>query len=216
MAEKKGDPTKNRSDKRQQQILNAAMTVFLKKGFSGSTTKEIAKEAGVAEGTIFRYFKTKKDLLLELATPGIVQSLTDTLEGMSEESDEVILKAILKNRMEMLNKNSGLVQLLIAEARFHPELREQFVERIILKAAAVLERFMKERVSRGDYRVIDPGILTRMLVGMIGVFVFWRDFLVADKYVSFDNEIVIDSVVEIFLNGVRIKEEVGDGDENKA
>lgn len=203
-------------NKRHQQILDAAMTVFLRKGFNGSTTKEIAKEAGVAEGTIFRYFKTKKDLLLELASPGIVQSLTDTVEGLSEETDEVILKAILKNRLEVVNKHKELVQLLIAEARFHPEIKEQFVERIIMKAAAVLEKYMRERVENGDYRDIDPGILTRAFVGMIGVFVLWREFLLADKYVSFNDDTVIDSVVDIFLNGVRNNEGKGGGIEDKA
>ncbi len=209
------DSRKTRSNNRQQQILDAAMTVFLKKGFSGSTTKEIAKEAGVAEGTIFRYFKTKKDLLLELASPGIVQSLADTMEGTSGQSDEVILKAILTNRLEVFNQNRELVQLLIAEARFHPEIKEQFVERIVLRAAAVMQRFMTERVAAGDFKDMDPKILTGALVGMMGFFVLWKEFLLADKYVDFNSETVIDSVIEVFLNGVRNKEK-GEDDENKA
>lgn len=215
VTEREGSGRK-RSNNRQQEILAAAMTVFLRKGFSGSTTREIAKEAGVAEGTIFRYFKTKKDLLLELASPEIVQSLADVMEELSGKPDEIILKSILRHRLEVLNKNRGLVQLLLAEARFHPEIKDQFVERIVIKAAAVIERFMTERVARGDYKVIDPAILARTLVGMMGVFVLWREFLQGDKYVSFDNETVIDSIVEIFLNGVRNSEEKGEGDENKA
>lgn len=215
MGNERSGSGRQRSSNRQQEILDAAMTVFLRKGFSGSTTREIAKEAGVAEGTIFRYFKTKKDLLLELASPQIVQSLADVMEGTNGKSDEVILKAILKNRLEVLNKNRELVQVLISEARFHPEIKEQFVERIVIRAAAVLEKFMTERVTRGDYKDIDPAILTRTLVGMIGVFAVWREFLLGDKYVSFDDETVIDSVIQIFLNGVRNYAEKGEGDENK-
>ncbi len=48
---------------KEQRILEAAIAVFSEKGFSAATTSEIAKNAGVAEGTIFRYFKTKKDIL---------------------------------------------------------------------------------------------------------------------------------------------------------
>ena len=53
-------------EKRKNQILEAAIQIFSKKGFEGSTTKEIAKKAKVSEGTIFRYFKTKKEILIHM------------------------------------------------------------------------------------------------------------------------------------------------------
>ncbi len=192
------------TSQRQQEILDAALRVFAKKGFSGATTREIAHEAGVAEGTIFRYFKTKKDILFNLMGPYIVQSLADTIEEVSGETDEIILKAILKNRLSLIRGNIDLLRLLLTEAQFHPEIREQFVEKVALKAAVILEQFIAKRIEAGIYRGIDPGVATRALVGMVGVFVVWKEFLLADKYVSFDDDLVIEQVVDLFLNGIRV------------
>lgn len=206
---KSKNETKKASERRQH-ILDAALTVFLRKGFSGSTTREIAAEAGVAEGTIFRYFKTKKDLLLGLVAPHVIQSLSDTLEAMAGESDEAILMAVIRNRLATLNNNRDLVQLMFTEAQFHPELKEQFVEEIVMKVAKVLEEFMMKRIDRGAFREIDPKIATRALVGMVGVFVMWKQFLHADKYLNFDDESLTETIVDIFLNGIRKPTEKGD------
>ena len=59
--------------KRQWDILDAATKIFAEKGYEGSRTSDIAKEANVAEGTIFRYFKTKKDLLVGLLMPLMIK-----------------------------------------------------------------------------------------------------------------------------------------------
>lgn len=199
-----------KASNRRQQILDAALTVFLRKGFSGSTTREIAAKAGVAEGTIFRYFKTKKELLLGLVAPHVINSLADTLEAMAGESDEEVLKAVIRNRLAILNSKRELVQLMLTEAQFIPELKEQFVEQIVLKVANVLEEFMKKRIDSGAFRDIDPRITTRTLVGMVGVFVVWKQFLHGDKYLDFDDESLTETIVDIFLNGVRKPVEKGE------
>ncbi len=187
---------------RQKQILDAAVKVFSQKGFSGATTKEIAKEAGVAEGTIFRYFKTKKEILLGLVGPYIAQSLAETIDETSDKSDRIVLKAVIKNRLELIKKNIDLVRLLITEAQFHSDLREQFTEKIVLRSAGLLEAFIARKVQSGEYRNIDPRIASRALAGMVAIFVLWKEFLFGDKYIAFDEEEVIETVVDIFLNGI--------------
>ena len=198
------------SSKREQEILDAAVRVFSRKGFNGATTKEIASEAGVAEGTIFRYFKTKKDILLSLVGPYLAQSLTDAIEEVSGATDEVILTAIIKNRLDIIKKNSNLIMLLFTEAQFHPELREKFTEKVVLKVAVVLEQLITTRIKQGAYKEVDPQIATRIFVGMMGIFILWKTYLSGDKYISFDENTVIKNVVDIFLNGIRIESDGGD------
>lgn len=191
------------SSQREQEILDAAVRVFSRKGFNGATTKEIASEAGVAEGTIFRYFKTKKDILLSLVGPYLAQSLTDAIEEVSGATDEVILTAIIKNRLDIIKKNSNLIMLLFTEAQFHPELREKFTEKVVLKVAVVLEQLITTRIKQGAYKEVDPQIATRIFVGMMGIFILWKTCLSGDKYISFDENTVMKNVVDIFLNGIR-------------
>lgn len=193
----------NLTSKREQEIMEAAVKVFSKKGFSGATTREIAAEAGVAEGTIFRYFKTKKDILLSLAGPFIVESLANVMDEVKGETDEVVLKAILKNRLNLVKNNIDLIRLIFTEAQFHHEIREQFIENVAMKAAGMLERFISERIWEGEYKEIKPQIASRALVGMAIIFVMWKDFLMGNKYIQFNDEEVIDNIIDIFLYGIK-------------
>ncbi|MCY7285149.1 MAG: TetR/AcrR family transcriptional regulator, partial [Cyanobacteria bacterium CAN_BIN43] len=68
----------------QTRILKAAQRLFARRGFEGTTTRELAKAAGVAEGTLFRYFENKKAILVEVATQGWIEILTDLLTELSE------------------------------------------------------------------------------------------------------------------------------------
>lgn len=215
MNKRKRTPGRAGTAQRQQEILEAALKVFSQKGFKGATTKEIAAEAGISEGTIFRYFKTKKDILFGLLEPYIVKTLSDTIEQASGENDEVVLKAIMKNRLKLIRENISLIRVLFTEAQFHPELREQFVQKVIMRAAGILEQYIGQRVRTGEFRDIDPGIAARAFVGMVGVFVVWKEFLQADKYVSFDEDIVVDELVKIFLNGMRNKRAEGENVDEK-
>jgi len=193
----------NITSKREQEIMEAAVKVFSKKGFSGATTREIAAEAGVAEGTIFRYFKTKKDILFSLAGPFIVESLANVMDEVKGETDEVVLKAILKNRLNLVKNNIDLIRLIFTEAQFHHEIREQFIENVAMKAAGMLERFISERIWEGEYKEIKPQIASRALVGMAIIFVMWKDFLMGNKYIQFNDEEVIDNIIDIFLYGIK-------------
>ncbi len=65
-------------------ILQAALSLFARQGYEGTTTKDLAAAAYVAEGTLFRHFSNKKAILIEVATSGWVEILTDLLTELSE------------------------------------------------------------------------------------------------------------------------------------
>jgi AcrR family transcriptional regulator len=64
-------------------ILKAALHLFAQRGYSGTTTKDLAQSAGVAEGTLFRHFENKKAILVAVASQGWVEILTDLLTELS-------------------------------------------------------------------------------------------------------------------------------------
>src|SRR6476620_2907898 len=114
---------------KQRKILVAATEMFAEKGFAATSTNEIAKKAGVAEGTIFRHYKTKKDLLLSIVTPMMVKMLGPIiLKDLNKVLDkdfehfEDFLRAMIKNRQEFLEKNLKVIQIFIQEIPFHHEL----------------------------------------------------------------------------------------------
>ncbi|WP_242851480.1 helix-turn-helix domain-containing protein [Clostridium sp. DMHC 10] len=106
------------SENREQQILDAAIKIFSEKGYNAATTSEISKEAGIAEGTLFRYFKNKKTLLAKIVilsskTIGkniIARRLGKLIEKNKDKDLKEILKLIMLDRIDLLEKNKELFQ----------------------------------------------------------------------------------------------------------
>ncbi|MDP4179285.1 MAG: helix-turn-helix domain-containing protein, partial [Bacillota bacterium] len=100
---KDDDSTEEEITKRQWQILDAAVKVFSEKGFEGSRTSDIAKEAEVAEGTIFKYFKTKKELLKGLMIPLILKffkpMMFNSLENIMKKGKDRPIDEVMKDIM---------------------------------------------------------------------------------------------------------------------
>ena len=103
-------------EKRKNQILEAAIQIFSKKGFEGSTTKEIAKKAKVSEVTIFRYFKTKKEILIHMLNILVDKTLFDFVEQIeSGLKPEEAIKNLLKRHYKFMVNNQDLIKILIYE-----------------------------------------------------------------------------------------------------
>ena len=132
-------PARMNKGERRTQILNAAMTVFVKKGFTASTTLEIAKAANVSEVTLFRHFASKQEIFLA----GIEPILLSTLEGsisLSADLDPAEkLEYILSERITLISRNCQVVKLILSEASLLSAIdSESFMSRIIQTLQNVL------------------------------------------------------------------------------
>lgn len=98
-------------------VLLAALHLFASQGFSATTTAAIAKEAGVSEGTIYKYFSTKKDLLTSLLTPLLTDIRNSFFTELKQPKsfDELISFAV-KNRIKFASDNFELIKILLQEA----------------------------------------------------------------------------------------------------
>lgn len=193
----------NKKKNTRELILQAAKDIFAEKGFNGATTAEIAKAAGVAEGTIYRYFKTKKDLLLNITTPLVITSLEDILKDLQECSNEELLKAILKNRIKLISENLSLVKIVIIEGQYYPELKTSLFEGLIIKAMGVMENYVVNQIKAGVFRDdINPQIAVRTLVGGVAGLIVWKSFFLEGKDDILTDDEFINQIIKIFLDGM--------------
>lgn len=194
---------------KEEAILRAALKIFSEKGYSAATTSEIAKEAKVAEGTIFRYFKTKKQILIGIMTKFsdfwaqelLIERVGKILEESKNKSDKEILKDILKDRLLLIEEKKEIMMVIFTEIQFHEDLRALFIENIIKKGMGITEGFFKERIKRGEFKDIDIRIIIRSFVGMLFTYVFQKNMMPEIIQESEDKQ--IDDMLEIFLNGIR-------------
>ncbi|GGM42730.1 hypothetical protein GCM10011351_30840 [Paraliobacillus quinghaiensis] len=100
-----------------EQIIKAALDVFIKKGFQVATTQEIAKEAEVAEITLYRKFSTKQNLFITAVKTVIEKQFNSHVKKLAKaENTEEFLSGIIYNRLEVLSKNASLVKMLLSES----------------------------------------------------------------------------------------------------
>lgn len=189
---------------RQKQILEAAITVFSRKGFHAATTAEIAREAGVAEGTLFRYFRTKRDVLLGLAAPYAQEAIAGILVELGDKDPQEMLMAFLSKEHEFVHHNLDLLRLLFYEAQFHEELRVQFLDNIVSQAMRLLQEEFADRQARGEFRRdISAEVAAHTLTGMFAFLIAWQHLLGRDQYKDLSSSEVIRQLVTIFLEGIR-------------
>ena len=204
------DLTKLNLPEKEQKILEAAIDVFSERGFSGATTSEIAKRAGIAEGTIFRYFKTKKDILrgiliqmLNLAgEPIIIEGVRKILLNAENKDLREVLKAFICDRLEVLESVFPMIKVIITEALYHDDIREAFFQNIISKAFEVFTLFHRQMLERGLIREnINALTMTRGIIGNVILLVFYRQ-LFADKFNRQDMDKELDAVIDIIMYGI--------------
>ncbi|HEX2927413.1 MAG TPA: TetR/AcrR family transcriptional regulator [Ruminiclostridium sp.] len=195
---------------KEKRILEATIQISNEKGFSRTTTSEIAKRAGVAEGTIFRYFKTKKDILhgimlhaIRIAADKLVLSSVEKLLDNQEQNDlRTVLKAILLDRLELVQKYFPMFRVVLSEALFHEDIRNALFENVILKIIPSITRFFDSMVETGQIRNdLQPIIIARSVLGSFITFIGQRMLFPGGLEIS-KIGMDIDSTLDIIINGI--------------
>jgi AcrR family transcriptional regulator len=186
------------TERRKTQIAEAAVKVFVKKGYEGSTTKEIAKKARVSEGTIFRYFKTKKDILLyviNLLTERVIAELNREIEDCTDPKEA--LKMILRLHYRLIIKNYDMFKVVIYEIQFHKDLQENFYKKIVKSMLHMTEKTFRE--YKDDINV-EPRAGAEALLGIFfGIMLVRNAIKQADEY---DEQEVVANTLDILFNGI--------------
>jgi AcrR family transcriptional regulator len=187
-------------------ILDAARRLFASQGFDGTTTRELAQAAGVAEGTLFRHFSNKKAILIEVATQGWVEILTDLLTELSEMGSYKAVAQVMRRRMWNFHKNADLMRVCFMEAQFHPDLRDRIQSDVIVKMTNVAEAFFQTAMDKGIYRQMDATLVAKVFLGMFAVAGFSNNTVMEPDASPQQMQAMAEGLADIFLNGVLAKE----------
>ncbi len=198
------------TEERRKQILDAAAKVFGSKGYDRATIADIAREAQVAEGSIYNYFKNKEDLLISLprqiAEPMIESIGVHMKKLVTDEpvSPEQILKAVAHEMFTLFRQNAYIFRILIsALPRMKQAARQKYVDQVIIYVSHALESYFQKLAERGMFhRDLDAKIATRIFIDMLVPTVMLRDVLQAEDDTEWDDDDFIATAVQLFLHGV--------------
>ncbi len=190
-------------------LLDAAARVFAQSGLEGATTREIAREAGVNEVTLFRHFQSKENLLTAVLqrtfaveeTPPVGQAAASPPKGSEEPKNfRAGLHRYARNYAELLQRNILLVRTLIGEIHRHVGHEKQVLQGIFWPLKADLIALIREAHERGIVRAdVDPVIAADLLGGMIFMEILRRTSPFPPEY---STEVYFDGAVDVFARGV--------------
>jgi TetR/AcrR family transcriptional regulator, fatty acid metabolism regulator protein len=185
------------------EILSAAEKVFAAKGFFSTTMNEIARKAEFGTGTLYKYFKSKKDLYLNL-----IEEKADEINRMvkaelsRKTSPMERIQKTLAFQFEFIERNRDFFRIYISErSRFEWNIKDELGKEIHNKMLAyikALAQVMKEGVRRGTFKTMDPMDMAHALVGLVNSFVF--EWLISPHPYPLISK--MDTVLEIFLKGI--------------
>jgi len=152
-------------------LLDAALTLFLERGFAATRVEDIAVQAGISKGAVYLHFATKKELFEGVVQAGVLQRLEQAEQlaaGFEGSAMELLTTMLQNNLLEFWGSpSSGIVKLVIAESQQFPELAIQYYETVTGRARELLEQIIRHGLERGEFRELDPDYTARVILNAL-------------------------------------------------
>ncbi|MDE2427192.1 MAG: TetR/AcrR family transcriptional regulator [Burkholderiales bacterium] len=167
-----------RKDARPQELLAAALDLFVERGFAATRLDDVARAAGVSKGTLYLYFCSKEELFKAVVREGIVpmigeaEALIEQFAGTTEELFGLVMTTWWRSVAD--TKLSGLPKLMIAEAGNFPELARFYQEEVITRGEKMVATMLKRGMERGEIRPVDLEVDSRILVAPMIMMMLWK------------------------------------------
>jgi AcrR family transcriptional regulator len=148
-----------RKEARPGELLDAALDLFVEKGFAATRAEEVAARAGVSKGTLFLYFPSKEELFKAVVQETISGRFKEwnaefeTFEGSTPD----MLRYCMKVWWDRVGstKASGITKLMMSEARNFPDIAVFYQHEVIKPAQTLIRRILQRGMDRGEFRVLD-------------------------------------------------------------
>ena len=202
---------RRRKEDRPAEILTAALKNFSKKGFTATKLDEVAKEAGVSKGTLYRYFESKEALFKAVVNEFVlpqIEKAEEQAEHYTGSIKDLMFKLTEQWRTDVIETElSGISKMMIAEASNFPELATFYLENVIQRTRNFVANLIKLGIERGEFRQCDPGYAARLFLAPLVFTATWQHSL-APFDEDYDIKEYVNTHIDIFIRGI-LKDDQG-------
>ncbi len=151
-----------------QKIINATMLVAAKNGFERATTDEISRTAGVSEGIIYHYFKSKQQLyesMVNEKADSFRAALTEEIEKIRGSRKK--LERLIEFHFSSFTGKESIFRSLLGKGGDAPIIKDHLINLVIMPYSRIISRIIKEGIEAGEFKDIDPAVAALDLIGMM-------------------------------------------------
>jgi len=197
-----------RKEARPRELLDAALTLFVEKGFTATRAEEVAALAGVSKGTLFLYFQSKEDLFKAVIRENIgslFPAWNEELDAFVGSSAEMVRYAMNAWWERVGNTAaSGIVKLVMSEARNFPDVAAFYQADVVVPGTQLLQRILQRGIQSGEFRAMDTDKAVYALIAPMIFLMMWKHSIgaCAASAHMIDPQKFIHMQVDMLLNGM--------------
>lgn len=196
-----------RKQDRPQELLAAALQLFVERGYAATRLEDVAALAGVSKGTLYLYFDGKESLFKSVVRSNMLPLLdeaearVDRHEGSSAE----LLCQLIRNWWDAAAQSglNGIAKLMLAESGNFPELARFYHEEIIARSDATVVRVLERGMARGEFRPIDAEAMKKVIVAPVVMLMLWERSLAPCAIAPIDTEAYLKSLMDLCTHGLK-------------
>jgi AcrR family transcriptional regulator len=198
---------RRRKDARPQEILAAALDLFIERGYAATRADDVAAHAGVSKGTVYLYFANKEELFKAVVRESYAPVLQEAAEllGQYEGSSFDLLDEILRGWWEKLGalKAGGITKLMVAEAANFPEIAKFYYEEVIASSQELISGVLARGVARGEFRKLNVTDAMHVVISPVLMLIIWNNsFGRASACPPVDSQAHLNMALEILKRGL--------------
>lgn len=195
-----------RKDARPQELLAAAIDLFVERGFASTRLEDVARRAGVSKGTLYLYFENKEELFKAVVRNSIVPVIGDAESSVAEfdgHSAE-LLRSVIIGWWDRIgaHKVSGIIKLVTAESGNFPELATFYQEEVINRGTRMFSSMLERGIARGEFRPINVAQVTQVLIAPMLMLVTWKHSVGPCDSGALEPLAFLDAFLDIALHGL--------------
>ena len=159
---------RRRKEARPQELLDAALELFVEKGFAAARAEEVAARAGVSKGTLYLYYPSKEDLLRAVIKKNLSERLAAGAAQAADFSGSAteLIRSLLVDWWTQIYDDpaSAVFKLVITEARTFPEIAEFYAREVVMPAHELMTKIIQRGIDQGEFRPLDAGVAMHSLI----------------------------------------------------
>jgi len=206
----RGKPARSRrvrvsGEERRRQIIEAATTLFSRKGFRGTTTREIAGVVGVSEAMLFKHFATKEELYAAIieAKAHVERLMGTVVEAAQRGNDAEVLRTLAREMITRTRTDPALMRLTLFSALEGHALSDMMFRSRVQQLDDFLSRYIARRIAAGAFRNVDPMQAAWNFMGMVVYHTQLLELFGQKPPRHLTSDRAVQEMVQLFLNGVR-------------